>query len=239
MSLGNVVFYDFEHCREFLEDHSRHLRDNCTGLEALGLYRELFHGFTHEALESSSITLGQFDTGLIYMFVPEPLRREYYPEGHKLAQKKAIELMGSTEPPIVFELLSAQDIDPPLPPRNRCSTWMRPELMILVDQGVIEIHLYFNGHAFFEQILVPSIQQQGFSVADSYLSSAKSGYIKTRHPNAPGKVFKMPWIQWIREMMAGGYSMAYMMALLGNYMIKMNQAVTASSAASKSAPPQP
>jgi hypothetical protein len=94
-----------------------------------------------------------------------------------------------------------------------------------VEEGVIEIHVYFNGQAFFDQILVPSLQQQGFSLAEGYLPSAKSGYVKVRHPKAPGKLFKLPWVQWIREMLAGGYSMAYTLACMGNYMIKMNEAV--------------
>jgi hypothetical protein len=126
MSLSNIVFYDFEHCREFLEDHAKFLRDTSVGLNVLGLYRELFYGFTQEALESSAITLGQFDSGLVYMFVPEPLRREYYPEGHKVAQKKALELLGCAEPPMVFEMVKAQDIDPPLPASNRFDAWMSP-----------------------------------------------------------------------------------------------------------------
>ena len=33
----------------------------------------------------------------------------------------------------------------------------------------MEIHMYFNGQAVFEQIITPSLQQQGFSVVDSYL----------------------------------------------------------------------
>lgn len=233
MNLGNVVFYDFEHCREFLENHSRELREKATGLGALGLYRELFHGFSHEALESSAITLGQFDTGLIFLFVPEPLKKEYYPEGHQVAQKKAIELMGCTEPPMVFELLSSQDLEPPLGVANRCQNWMSRDLMLLLEQGIVEIQMYFNGQAFYEQILVPSLQQQGFTVKDSYLDSARSGFVKARHSSAPGKVFKMPWLQWIREMFAGGYSLAYLMALMGNYLIKMNQAVTAASGKAK------
>lgn len=232
MTLGNVVFYDFEHCREFLEDHAKHLRDTATGLNVLGLYRELFHGFTHEALEASAITLGQFDHGVIYMFVPEPLKREYYPEGHKVAQKKALELMGCTEPPMVFELLSAQDIEPPLAEKNRCDGWMRPELKVLVDEGVIEIQMYFNGQAFFEQILLPSLHQNEFTVTESYLDCARTGFVKVRHASAPGKVFKMPWVQWIREMLAGGFSMAYLMAMMGNYLLKMNAAVGNGPAAS-------
>src|SRR5690349_20500224 len=99
MTLGNVVFYDFEHCREFLEDHAKHLRDTATGLNVLGLYRELFHGFTHEA-------------------------------------------------PIVFERLSAQESEPDLAMQHRRDRWMRAQLKVLVDEGVIGIHKYFNGQHF-------------------------------------------------------------------------------------------
>ncbi len=225
MSVNNVVFYDFDHCREFLEDHAKYLRDTSAGLNILGLYRELFHGFSNEALESEAIVLGQFDQGLVYMFVPEPLKKEYYPSGHKVAQKKALELLGTTEPPMALELHAAQDMEPPLQEKARYDKWMQPDLITLLNEGVIEIHMYFNSHAFYEQILLPSLQQHGFQPADSYLTSARSGYVRVRHPAAPGKLYKLPWLTWVREMLAGGYSLAYIMALLGNYMLKMNTSV--------------
>ena len=221
----SVVFYDFEHCREFLEDHAKHLRDTSKGLNVLGLYREIFHGFSHEALDANAITLGQFDHGLVYMFVPEPLKREYYPDGHKVAQKKALELLGCSEPPMVLEMLAALDMDPPLQEKARSFTWMQPDLKLLVEQGIIEIQMYFNAHAFHDQLLTPSLVQHGFSTADPYLKSAKSGFVRVRHPKAPGKLYKLPWLLWVREMLAGGYSMAYIMAMLGNYMLKMTESI--------------
>lgn len=236
MSLGKVVFYDYEHCREFLEDHSRHLRDTSAGLNILGLYREFFYGFTHEALESSSIILGQFDSGLVYMFVPEMLKREYYPDGHKVARSKALELMECAEPPMVFELIAAHSMAPPLSDKAHWDRWMRPEMITLVNEGAVEIHMYFNSHAFYDQILVPMLQQQGYSVADDYLASARSGFLRVRHPQCPGKLFKLPWLIWIREMMTGGYSMAYIMACMGNYMLKMNETVAGIKAVPPSQP---
>lgn len=232
----SVVFYDFEHCREFLEDHAKHLRDTSKGLNVLGLYRELIHGFSHEALESSSITLGQFDHGLVFLFVPEPLKREYYPDGHKVAQKKALDLLACTEPPMVLELLAALDMEPPLQEKSRNFAWMQPDLKLLIEQGVIGLQMYFNAQAFHEQLLKPSLQQNDFTVADPYLTSAKSGYVRVRHPKTPGKVYKMPWLLWVREMFAGGYSMAYIMAMMGNYIMKMSEAIGAQAS---SAPEKP
>lgn len=225
VSLGKVVFYDYEHCREFLEEHAKQLRETSTGLNILGLYREFYYGFTHEALESSAIVLGQFDTGIVYTFVPEMLKREYYPNGHKTAREKALDLLGCTEPPMVFEMMAAHDMAPPLSEKANCDKWMRPEMLTLLNEGAIEIYMYFNGHAFHDQILAPALQEQGYALADPYLASAKSGHIRVRHTQAPGKIFKLPWITWIREMMAGGYSMAYIMACFGNYMLKMNDAL--------------
>lgn len=233
MSLGKVVFYDYEHCREFLEDHSKQLRETSKGLDILGLYREFFYGFTHEALESSSITLGQFDNGLVYMFVPETLKREYYPAGHKVARAKALELLQCTEPPMVFELMAAHTMEPVLKDTSHFDKWMRPELLLLLNEGAIEIIMYFNAHGFHDQILIPSLVQQGYSPVDSYLSSAKSGFLRVRHPDAHGKIFKLPWVIWIREMLTGGYSMAYLMACFGNYMVKMNHALPGSNAMPK------
>lgn len=225
MSLGKVVFYDYEHCQEFLEEHAKQLRETSTGLNALGLYRELFYGFTHEALESSAITIGQFDGGIVYMFIPEMLSREYYPAGHKVAREKSLELLSCTSPPMVFEMLAAHEMEPKLSDNASCRKWMRPELQTLIDANAIQIQMYFNGEAFFEQLLKPSLLQQGYTLAGAYLDGAKTGFVRVRHPSAPGKIFKLPWIRWIREMMAGGYSMAYLMACLGSYTLKMNEAI--------------
>lgn len=230
VSAGKVVFYDYEHCREFLEDHSKQLRETAKGLDILGLYREFYYGFSHEALESSAITLGQFDNGLVYMFVPEMLKRESYPGGHKVARTKALELLQCTEPPMVFELMAAQTMEPLLKDSAHCEKWMRPELLDLLNVGAVEIIMYFNAHGFHDQILAPNLVQQGYSLVDPYLSSAKSGFLRVRHSQAPGKIFKLPWVMWIREMMTGGYSMAYIMACFGNYMVKMNQALPGSDA---------
>jgi hypothetical protein len=231
VTLGKVVFYDYEHCREFLEGHARQLRDTSVGLNMLGLYRELFYGFTYEALENSAITLGQFDSGLVYMFVPEMLKREYYPTGHKVAREKALELMGCTKPPMVFEMVAAQIMDPPLPEKAHFDKWMRPEMLTLLKECAIEIHMYFNAHGFYEQILIPLLQKHGYTVADDYLTSARSGYLRVRHPQRQGKLFKLPWRNWIREMMTGGYSMAYLMACMGTYVQKMNLALKTTDAA--------
>ncbi len=225
MSLGKVVFYDYEHCREFLEEHSTKLRETAKGLAILALYREFYYGFSHEALESSAITLGQFDNGLVYMFVPEMLKREYYPGGHKVAREKALEMLQCTEPPMVFDLMGAHTMEPLLRDTAHCDKWMRPDMLTLLIEGAVQIIMYFNAHGFHNQILVPSLVQQGYSVVDPYLVSARSGFLRVRHSQAPGKIFKLPWVMWIREMLTGGYSMAYLMACLGNYMAKMNQAL--------------
>lgn len=228
MTRGKVIFYDYDHCGEFLKGHAEDLRTSAKGMAAFGLYRSLFQVFAHEAMDTEAITLGQFDAGLIFLFVPGTLSRSLYPHGHKVARAKATEMLGSTESPMAFELVAAQSMDPPLPDAARFQKWMPADLTALLEHGDLSIHMIINGHAFYEQILVPSLLQNGFTPADDYRTGAKAGFVRVRHPDAPGKVFKLPWIRWIREMFAGGYSMAFLMACFGTYLGKMAEAIPAS-----------
>jgi hypothetical protein len=228
MTRGQVVFYDYKHCHEFLAANADQVVTSAGGLGALAPYRPLYSAFTHEALETSAITLGQFDAGLVYMFVPQDVRRAVSPAAHKVARAKALELLGCSHPPMVFEIHAAKAMEPPLADPARYDNWMDPDLLAIVDEGALEIHLVINGHAFFEDILTPALKQNGFSTPDDYLSAAKSGFVRTRHPGAPGKVYKLPWVKWIREMLTGGFSMAWPMACLGTYLQKMQQSISAS-----------
>src|SRR5688572_23747195 len=126
---GQIVYYDYEHCREVLEQRALELREKAQGIEALALYREFFYSFSYEALEQGALTLGQFDTGLVYLFVPGNLRRRDYPQGHDVAREKALELLGSNEPPIILELLSAQTMEPAIGERGKIERWMRQEFL--------------------------------------------------------------------------------------------------------------
>lgn len=225
MNLGNVVFYDFEHCREFLEDHAKHLRDNVVGLDVLGLYRDLFSGFANEALTESAITLGQFDHNVTFLFIPEHLRQEYYPEGHEVARAKALELMGCKQAPVVLDLVNSTDVEPPVHEKAHYRSWMPKNLLELLDQRMIEIQMIYNAQPFHDLILTPTLQEQGFSLADNYLASARSGFVRVRHSAVPGKVYKLPLLQWVREMFSGGFSVAYLVAMLGNATQKLSKTV--------------
>lgn len=227
MTTGQVIFYDYEHCRSFLETHSRDLKEKQQGLDALGLYRPLFYGFTEEALETCAITLGQFDAGLVYMFVPACHQRKLSPGAHKVARAKAIELLGCSTP-MIFEIKAAREMKPPLAPQAACEQWMKPDLLEMINDNTIEVFMVINGQAFFDQILLPCLTQNDFNTTDDYVSAAKSGNVRVSHAVAPDKIYKLPWIKWVREMLNGGFSMSYLMACLGTYLQKIHQAVEAS-----------
>lgn len=229
MSNGQVIFYDFAHVSEFLATNAEQIAAANPGLGALAPYRPLYYAFTQEALDTNAITLGQFDAGLVYMFVPEDRIRSKSPEAHKVARAKAVELIDGTHPPMIFEIKAAQTMEPPIAPQAACESWMTPELLETINSGTLQIHLMINGHAFFSDILMPTLEQNEFTTPDDYLSGAKSGFIRVRHPAAPGKGYKLPWIKWLREMLTGGYSMAYPMACLGTYLQKVQQTINAPS----------
>lgn len=227
MTNGPVIFYDHDHCHEFLETHSRELKEKRTGLDALALYRPLFYGFTEEAIETCAITLGQFDAGLVYMFVPGCHHRKISPAAHKVARAKAKELLGCSTP-MIFEIKAARKMEPPLGPQAACEKWMKPDLLAMIDDNTIEIYMVINGQAFFDQVLLPCLTQNAFTTPDDYVSAAKSGNVRITHAAAPGKTYRLPWIKWVREMFTGGFNMSYMMACLGTYLQQIHQAVESS-----------
>jgi hypothetical protein len=226
MSDGQIVYYDYEHCREFLEQRARDLREKSQGIETLAIYRELFYSFSYEALEQNALTLGQFDTGVVYLFVPEHLSSREYPQGHEVARKKALELLGSKEPPLILELLTSQAMTPELGERGKIQSWMRQEFLDdVILPRKIEIQLYFDSGMFFDQVIKPQLEQQGFELLDTYVKSAQTGILRVKHSSTPGKVYKLPWLGWVREMMGGGYSVVYLMACFATYMQKLHGAV--------------
>jgi len=229
LSRGRVIFYDYAHCSEFLEGIARDLHESAAagsaGLDAFGLYRPLFTGFANEALETNAITLGQFDTGLVYIFIPQEMRRELCPDANKTARNKAIELLKCQKAPMIFDIRSAQSMEPAVASHAHYKEWMPPELLELVQSEALDIQIVINGHAFFEQIVCPILTKNGFSTTDEYLSSARLGYVRAQSPEASASVFKLPWVKWLREMLTGGFSMSYPMACLATYIEKMNEAV--------------
>lgn len=228
MTGSKVVFYDFGHCNSFMKERGSELSQGKTGLAALAPYRPLFSAFADEALTTNAITLGQFDTGLVYMFVPEDLSRALAPSQHKVARAKAVELMQCSQPPMIFEIRAAQEMKPPIAEPARPDKWMPPDLLEIVNNGSLEIHLLINAHAFFADIIMPALAHNGFESPDDYLTSGRSGFIHVRHADAPGQGYKLPWVKWLREMLTGGYSMAYPMACMGTYLQKMQEAIAAS-----------
>ena len=146
MSEGQVTYYDYEHCRDFLEQRARDLQEKAEGLETLATFRELLCGFSYEALEQSSLVLGQFDTGVIFLFSPWDLDEDAYPKGHETARAKALDLLGAGEPPLVLELLEAQADRKTLSDHGRMETWMREEfLRDVILARKVSIRLYFDG----------------------------------------------------------------------------------------------
>ena len=226
MAPGRVIYYDFNHCRDFIEERVKALRDTVTGLDALALYRELYYSFAYEALEHEALTIGQFDTGIVYAFIPELLAPADYPQGHKVMREKALELLGNAESPVVLDLVQSQLQEPEVGPRGKIKSWMRPEFLEdIILTGKVRIHLYFDASSFYGQVIRPQLEERGFELIEDYRQCAKRGEVRLRHPNAPGKLYRVPWILWVREMMGGGYNVVYLMASFAAYMQKLETAV--------------
>lgn len=230
MTVGQIVYYDFDHCRKFIEDRARELKETSKGLEALALYRELFYSFSYETLENSSLTLGQFDTGTVYVFVPATLLPSEYPQGHEVVRSKAVGLMGCDQPPVVLDLLSAQTTEPLVGPPGKIESWMRPEfLQDVILSGKVQIQLYFDAGGLYKDIIAPQMVDRGFTLLEDYVTAARSGVIRVKHPAAPGKIYKLPWMAWIREMMGGGYSVVYVLACMATYLQRLETALSKTS----------
>ena len=188
MAKNKIIFYDYDHCRDFLETRAKDLRESTQGLESLATYREMLYSFSYEALEQSAVTLGQFDATVVYCFVPESLPEGVTERTMRSAEAKALDMLQSKQPPLAIELLSAQARLGDGGERGRIESWMRPEfLRDIVNGGRVEILLFFDGAAFFEGLLRPQLQGRGFVLADSYESSGRSGMLRVRHPGLPGK----------------------------------------------------
>lgn len=221
----SVVYYDYNHCKEFLEPHAKQLRENKTGLEALAIYRALYYSFTVEALETNSFTLGQWDRGIAILFLPRAalnIDESNNFSSLSIATAKALELIQAEEPPIVIDLPAAISMQPKINERSLMKNWMTDEFysQIIAPQQV-EIRMYFNGFSFFKDMIEPQLLSNGFNITEDYVKMAQSGYIKVRHPASPGKIYKLPWLLWIREMLVGGYSIVYSIACMGNYIKKI------------------
>jgi len=230
MAPGQITFYDYNHCRDFLEQRAEDLRRNATGIDTLAVCRELFYSFSYEAIEQAALTLGQFDTGMVYLFIPQELSIKNYPQGHEVARAKALELLDCSDPPVVLELLASQAQEPELGERGKIRSWMREEFLTdVILPGRIQLHLYFDGGGFFREVLKPQLEQSGFELLDDYVKSARSGNLRIKHPATPGKVFMLPWLMWVREMMGGGYSVVYLMACFATYLQKLNSATAVAS----------
>ena len=226
MPKGQIVFYDYEHCRSFLEQRARDLREQTTGLEALATFRELIYGFSYEALEQCSLILGQFDTGVVFLFTPAELSPDEYPKGHEIARKKAIDMLGASEPPLVLEMLSAQSERETLSSKGFMEKWMRPEFLVdVLLARRVAVQLLFDGGAFFAEVLRPQLESHGFKLLASYVDCAEEGVLRVEHPGKQGTIFKLPWVAWIREMLGGGYNVVYVLACFATYLKKLDEAV--------------
>lgn len=219
MSIGQVIYYDFDHCREFLEERGRQLKDTASGLDTLAIHRELYYSFAYETLEKNALTSGQFDYGLCFLFTPLPLNALSYPQGHEVARAKIFELINTDKiPPIVMDLAGCEKMQPPLNDRHNFRVWMRPEFVSdMIDNGNVQIQMFFNAEAFYREVIIPQLKERGFHGMTPYVQAATAGLIKARHPSIPGKTLSVPWLNWIREMMSGGYSVVYLMACFASF----------------------
>lgn len=227
MPAGQVVYYDYDHCAGFLSERAEERRQTEPGLAAMAIHREIVVAFAAEALAESSFTLGQFDRGLVFLFTPEKLLGEAHPRGNALARTKAIDLMGArdTRPPVEVELRAAEQGPPPVSPGCRLDTWMPSDLLDgAIRPGRVEVRMFFDAGSYFDEALLAAAEHRGLTVIDDYETSARTGELRLRDPDQPGKLIRVPWMRWVREMMCGGYGLGYLLVCTAAYMKLVDRA---------------
>ncbi len=222
-----IITHRLDTCRAYLEQHALDLREQAPGLQSLATHRQAMVNFAYEALESGQVVLAQLDPNLVYAFVPSVLA-DHGGTGDMFeqAQDLAISMLDPQGPVMGLELLAAEGADPPLAEQGRIEGWMTPEFLDgVVLEGRVRIVLFFDGESVFRESLTPQLDKRGYELLNDYDDAASRGVMRVRHPSVPGRVFRVPWVQWVREMLCGGYNLVYMMACFAVYLQKMQESL--------------
>lgn len=225
-----MAIYDFEACRPALEAHAKELAESEEGLARWASLREFIEKFAREAFAHQTCVLGQFDPDLVFAFVPV---EKLPPNQRELVWvdvlERARELLGGNDHPYWIDFLDAMTGgEGPKSAALRYS-WMDHSILqdILLAQK-LAIWVFFNAKRFVESALLPQLQKRGFAVLPHESEEEPAPLLRVKHPNRPTTIFRIPWDQWFREMVGGGYNFLYLLAFSAIYLQKLEQAVAES-----------
>jgi len=224
-----IATYDFAACRQALQSHAQELVESAEGLARWASFRQFIEAFAREAHQHRACVLGQFDPDLVFAFVPieglTPTRHEAL-WADLLAE--AADLMGDAEVPLYwFDFLDALTGAEGTKADAVRYSWMDSDLLqnVLIPRR-LAIWVFFNAHHFLETVLRPQLEKRGFEVLPDD-SDERSPLVRVRHPNRPHTVYKIPWSDWLRHMVGGGFNMLYLLGIISLYLQKLELAVGA------------
>ncbi|MGB9692686.1 MAG: hypothetical protein ACPL7D_11035 [Candidatus Sumerlaeaceae bacterium] len=222
-----IAIYDFESCKGALESHAQELAESAEGLSRWASFRDFIQTFAREAYEHRTCVLGQFDPDVVFAFVPA--------EGMNANDREALwvtvlaharQLMGNTANLYWIDFLDA--VAPSGGPKTGAlqNSWIDSTLAeeLLLAQRLV-IWVFFNVKRFIEKVVQPQLQKRGFEILPDQ-SDEQSSALRIKHPKRPRTIFYLPWADWFREMVGGGFNMLYLMALVAIYLQKLDHAVT-------------
>lgn len=225
--MDRIATYDFEACRPFLEHHTLELAETADGLDKWATFRELIYTFTYESLARQAPILGQFDPDLVYAFVPvETLAAHEHPTLWAELSRVAACLMKLECPPYAVDFFDVLDTDRRQSLALQAPDWLRTDFMdsILLTRRAV-IWVFFAASRYFDDVLLPQLAKRGFVLAEESSDLTASPLLRVRHPHRPKMLYKIPWADWVCDMIAGGYNLVFLMACSAIYLRKLENAV--------------
>ncbi|MCX7626635.1 MAG: hypothetical protein N2Z21_10575 [Candidatus Sumerlaeaceae bacterium] len=225
-----IAIYDFEACRPALEAHAKELAENEEGLARWASLRDFIEKFAQEAFAHDTCVLGQFDPDLVFAFVPVknlPANQREMLWVDVLERSRS--MMGGSAHPYWIDFLDAiTGGEGPKAAALRYS-WIEPSLLqdVLLPQK-LAIWVFFNAKRFVETTLLPQLHKRGFVLVPHDSEEEHAPLLRVKHPSRPTTIFRIPWDQWFREMVGGGYNFLYLLAFAAIYLQKLEQAVAES-----------
>ncbi len=224
--MSRFAIYDFATCREALEAHARELAAAVEGIERWASFREFVEAFAREAWKNKTTVLGQFDPDLVFVFAPFDRPDHVHRESRWVSVLElASELLGqSGEGPYWVNFVDAFTRGESPKSTMLHHRWLPDDLTGLLVGDQLAIWVFFNAKRFLGTVLLPQLEKRGFTVLPDE-SDELTPVVRVRHPNRPRATYLIPWAEWLREMIAGGFNLLYLLEILSLYLQKLEYAV--------------
>jgi hypothetical protein len=225
---ASFIIYDYETCCDLLAEHASGLAESVEGLEKWATFREFFRSLVQESATSNSAILTQADPDLVFAFLPEKIIQASGHENLSRDVDAAVrQLVRADSPPYSFDFFEAIGERDRVVASATPEHWLEPNLFddLILPRRVV-VWVFFNAQRFLAEVLVPQLERRGFRVPPLSQEEILSGVLKVRHPEHPGLAYSIPWGEWLRDMVGGGYNIIFFMAVLALYLQKLDRAVS-------------